>query len=414
MTTPDRLWALAPEYAEEVFGLYRESPHSEQAPLFHVEESTPENMARSITRNCGNVAVVEINGPIDRRTRYSRYSGEPLVTGQDAIRLALSQVLENPAVRAVLLSISSPGGVVAGTKELADFIAEKSALKPLAAYVNGLAASGAYWLAASTGRVLAPATAQVGSIGVIMQVADYSGFYQRMGVGIEHIVSGRYKAAGRGERALTDEERTYFQERLATIHGIFREDVAGHMHIIAPPELWAEAQVLPAVQARPLGLVSALVRDEEAAIKFMSEVAMPAYTREALAKDAPELVEEILREGREQIEVLMSEKLAAAGRDSTACALAVIRAVCQPETVQIVERILTKAASLKITPDQLEAMSEFFPSVRENRPTHEEESRAAILDALRHAHGGPVNATPPRPEKSPLVADAERRATAGL
>lgn len=239
MTTYDMLWALAPELAEGVFSAYRDAAfrsRDEQVKLAEPLDIAEE--ARSISRMVDGVAVISVNGPIDRTTQRGWWTGKVFATGQNTVRFALAQALENPEARAVLLSVNSPGGVVSGAKELADYIAEAGKVKPLGAYVDGLAASAAYWLAASTGRVLSPATGQVGSIGVIMQVADFSGFYQKMGVSFEFISSGKYKSVGRGERPLTDEERAYFQERLAALHALFRDDVSSRMRISAAPAQW--------------------------------------------------------------------------------------------------------------------------------------------------------------------------------
>lgn len=429
-TTHDGLWALAPDLAEGVFSLYRkELPRAEEemtvaSPLMTVADAPDlAEEASAMTRMVKGVAVIAVNGPIDRSTQRSMYSGRVFAVGQDAIRIAVEQAIHNPLARAVLLSINSPGGVLSGTKELADYIAEAGTVKPLAAYVDGIAASGAYWLASATGRVLSPATGQVGSIGVIMQVAEYSGYYRKIGVSFEYISSGKYKAAVRGERPLTEDERAYLQERMAMLHALFRDDVSARMHIVAAPAQWAEAQILIAPQAASLGLVSAIVRDEEAAIQTMMEVSMPNLTREALSKDAPELVAALKQEGREEAqaearsmaEAQIKEQLAAAGKSGSECALAAMRLVCKAKDVSAVEALLNKAMALALTPAQLAGMAELLPRAASGQESAEsgQDSRSAILAALQAAHTPPVNAdVAQQNNKSPLVADALCRARA--
>lgn len=63
--------------------------------------------------------------------------------GQVEIRQALDGARQDARVRGILLSFNSPGGVAAGVKELADYIASIDD-KPVAAYADGLAASAAY------------------------------------------------------------------------------------------------------------------------------------------------------------------------------------------------------------------------------------------------------------------------------
>ena len=141
---------------------------------------------------------------------------------------SLKAALADPSARAILFDITSPGGVVAGTKELADAIAEARTKKRCAAYANGLCASAAYWLASATGTVYAPLTATVGSIGVIMTITNYAKLEEKWGISTVTITGGKWKAAGQGGE-LTEEERRYFQERINTLHQIFKADVGRHM-----------------------------------------------------------------------------------------------------------------------------------------------------------------------------------------
>lgn len=427
MSMHDRLWALAPELAESVFEAYRKalSPQEGQAA-----QTAPPNAAAAdiaavagqITRMVGNVAVISVAGPIDRSTCYSCWSGQILSVGQDAIRSALAQAMQNPAVDGVLLSFNSPGGVVSGTKELADYISSLRDEKPLAAYADGLCASAAFWLAAATGRVFAPTTGQVGSIGVIMEVADMSGYYRAMGVDLQYIASGKWKTAGREAKPLTDDERAYFQERISALHAVFRADVAAHLRIAAPQEQWADAQIFLAPQARDVGLVSAIVRDEEAAVTNLMEVSMPNITREALAKDAPELLAALIGEGKAAAEAAAKANAEATAKDNIAQAaktgregaLAAMRLVCDEKSVAAVTALIGKAEALQLSPTQLAGMAELLPAAA---TSHAQEAaptpHSQLLAALAAAHVPPVNAdTPRQQQQSALVADAERRAQA--
>lgn len=400
------LWVMAPEHAPAVFESYRRQMlPDEKLPEIGVSEKTVDDYAALITRKCGSIAVISIHGAIDRQTLVGWWSGGIFAIGQDAIRAAIASALGDNSIRAILLSINSPGGVVAGTKELADFIS--AANKPVAAYVDGLAASGAFWLASATGRIFAPATGQVGSIGVIMTVADYSAFYQKIGVRLEHIASGKYKAAGRGERPLEDEEREYFQSQLARLHAVFRADVATNLKITANEADWAEAQILIGEQARSLGLVSEIVRDEAAAIEILQEENMEKkITLELLAAEAPDLLAQIRADAVKDSEAGQAARIEQATKDGTVFAVAAIKAVCSESDAKAVEEMLVKAEALKLTPEQLAGMADLFH--RAEAPASA--SQNEILAALQKAHAPAVNAGNPKPQGSILVADAERRA----
>ena len=279
----NELWALPFDMAEQVLAELALAKTKPQALV----EGFPERKARGYEL-VGGVAVIPVSGAIVREQGW--YG-----TGQDAVSSALKAALADPSARAILLDINSPGGVVAGTKELADAIAEARTKKRCAAYANGLCASAAYWLASATGTVYAPLTATVGSIGVIMTITNYAKLEEKWGISTVTITGGKWKAAGQGGE-LTDEERRYFQERINTLHQIFKADVGRHMGLTADPQLWGEAQLLLAQPARELGLVTDIVRDRDAAIRKLAVEAQ--MTREELAAQSPELVDALLAEGR--------------------------------------------------------------------------------------------------------------------
>lgn len=289
------------------------------------------------------VAVISVTGVIPRKRGWMSDMG------QVEIRQALDGARQDARVRGILLSFNSPGGVAAGVKELADYIASIDD-KPVAAYADGLAASAAYWLASATGRVYAPATAQVGSVGVLSEMVNISGYLDKLGVAISYIASGRWKAAGNPVEKLTPEQTAYFQERVDALHDVFKADVARHMGISQDPA-WTEAQILFAQPAQQLGLVTAIVRDEEQAINRLLEVTMPdnspdapetAMTRERLAAEAPELLQALLEEGR-----------ASARDDGVEYVLNAMETVCGKEKTEAVRMFVIQAKALDLSVRQL-------------------------------------------------------------
>ena len=180
----NELWALPFDMAERVLAELALAKAKPQALV----EGFPERKARGYEL-VGGVAVIPVSGAIVREQGW--YG-----TGQDAVSSALKAALADPSARAILFDITSPGGVVAGTKELADAIAEARTKKHCAAYANGLCASAAYWLASATGTVYAPLTATVGSIGVIMTITNYAKLEEKWGISTVTITGGKWKAAG--------------------------------------------------------------------------------------------------------------------------------------------------------------------------------------------------------------------------
>ena len=392
----NELWALPFDMAEQVLAELVLAKAKPQALV----EGFPERKARGYEL-VGGVAVIPVSGAIVREQGW--YG-----TGQDAVSSALKAALADPSARAILLDINSPGGVVSGTKELSDAIAEARTKKRCAAYANGLCASAAYWLASATGTVYAPLTATVGSIGVIMTITNYAKLEEKWGISTVTITGGKWKAAGQGGE-LTEEERQYFQERINTLHQIFKADVGRHMGLTADPQLWGEAQLLLAQPARELGLVTDIVRDRDAAIRKLAVEAQ--MTREELAAQSPEL----LAEGRLKAEAENKANMDKAAADAVAGALAVVKAVAGDETASRVETTLNTFRATEMSAEQIATVAPLL--AKAEAPVHENaeaKSRAGILTGLQNGHQNPVAASPgtvpTATTKSPLLADAERRA----
>jgi protease-4 len=88
------------------------------------------------------------------------------VTAQDLIA-QITYAREHPEVRAVVLAIDSPGGTVVDTEAIYLELARLRRVKPVVAVINGMAASGAYYMAVGADYIYAKPTSEVGNIGVI-------------------------------------------------------------------------------------------------------------------------------------------------------------------------------------------------------------------------------------------------------
>lgn len=346
------------------------------------------------------VGIITIRGALDSQTRVSWW-GETLSTGYDAIAEALALAQANPAVLSILLSLDSPGGSVGGCRELATLISQSR--KPVAAYADGLCASAAYWLASSTGRVFAPATALVGSIGVIMAHVDYSRLNEKAGIQVTYITGGEWKATGNADEPLSPEALAYLKERVNGLHAIFRADVAAWMGLspeaAANPAAWGDGQLFLASDAARLGLVTHIVSGlDEAVKKFAQETVMDKAT---LAAQHPELLEQIEKDAREAASAetsRASEKAAAAVRDEM---LSLVRAALGEDAEQKMKALVEAG----VTASQLAALAPFFGAAQASaNAAPSSPSRSAILDAINAATPAPL------PQGGPAKQDEARAA----
>ena len=204
------------------------------------------------------VAVVEVVGVIGVATDRSH---EP-----DAIVRTLGEYRDDPAVRAVVLRIDSPGGVVAPTQEIVAAVRRlRDAKKPVVASLGSVAASGGYYVAVSADRIFASPGTLTGSIGVVMQLANVEGLLKKVGVEYVVVKAGAYKDVGNFARAMTPEERRILQNLLDDVYEQFIAAVAEGRRL-EPQAVrgFAEGRIYSGRQAQGLKMVDELGGLEDA------------------------------------------------------------------------------------------------------------------------------------------------------
>ncbi|MGZ3272384.1 MAG: S49 family peptidase [Caulobacteraceae bacterium] len=179
------------------------------------------------------IAVIPVTGTLVQKLGSLRpYSG---MTGYDGIRAAFSMAVEDPAVKAIVLDVDSPGGEVAGCLDLVDEIYGARGIKPMASILSECAYSAAFALATATdpGRLYVPRTGGTGSVGVICMHVDWSQALGKMGVQVTFITYGERKADGHPEIPLSPEALKRFQADVDTTGELFVETVARNRGISA-------------------------------------------------------------------------------------------------------------------------------------------------------------------------------------
>ncbi len=190
-----------------------------------------EGTRRAVMRE-GGVAILPITGPIFRYANlFTAFSG---ATSTQLLSTDFQSLVENQDVQAILLSIDSPGGEAFGIGELANMIKAGGEQKPVVAYVSGMGASAAYWLASAAQEIIADQTAIIGSIGVVLTVRDMKRAEKQRGIDSHEIVSKQSPrkrldpSSEEGRAALqetADEMAQVFIERVAENRGVSVETV---------------------------------------------------------------------------------------------------------------------------------------------------------------------------------------------
>ncbi|MZP30743.1 signal peptide peptidase SppA [Heliobacterium undosum] len=209
--------------------------------------------------SAGNtVAVVRLEGLIaDAGASGGLLGGE---SGSGQVIETLRRLQEDKQIKAVVLRINSPGGTSAASQEIGrevDRLRESG--KVVVASMGDVAASGGYWVAARADKIVANPATTTGSIGVILDLANLTELYQKIGYRPNVIKSGPYKDIASSARDMTPEEREILQGMVNDIYQQFIDVVAEGRHM--PHErvrALADGRVFTGRQAKELGLVDEL------------------------------------------------------------------------------------------------------------------------------------------------------------
>ena len=200
---------------------------------------------------------------------------EGVILDAQATITELKQYSENPLVKAIVLRIDSPGGGVVPSQEIHDAVqrVKNKSNKAVIASMGTVAASGGYYIAAATDRIIANPGSLTGSIGVIMEMANFEGLMKKVGVEGVVIKSGRFKDVGSPVRKMSDEERKLLQSVMDDVHQQFIQAVAdGRSLEVSEVEPLADGRIYTGRQAKEARLVDEL-GDLDDAIHIAADIA---------------------------------------------------------------------------------------------------------------------------------------------
>src|SRR5256885_827375 len=140
----------------------------------------------------------------------------------------LKRYEDSNSVKAILLNIDSPGGGVAVSQEIYTEVKRLRDKKDkvVIAYLSSTGASGAYYVACAANKIVANPGTIVGSIGVIAEWVNYADLMQWAKLKDIVFKTGEFKDTGSPSRALTENEKKYFQGLIDDMYVQFLEAVA--------------------------------------------------------------------------------------------------------------------------------------------------------------------------------------------
>lgn len=159
--------------------------------------SGPSQLHEKVIEGEGDAKIVEIKieGVI---AEHQESGGLFSIAGESLpkkIKDQLEKAEKDADVKAVILSVDSPGGTVTASDQIWNELVKfrQRSHKPLVVHQGALAASGGYYISAAGDEIWAEPTTITGSIGVIMQGLNFSGLMSKYGVSDMTIKSGPNK-----------------------------------------------------------------------------------------------------------------------------------------------------------------------------------------------------------------------------
>ncbi|MBI5050142.1 MAG: signal peptide peptidase SppA [Nitrospirae bacterium] len=208
--------------------------------------------------------------PMGDRIALVRVEGV-IMDSRDVIE-ELKEYSDDSAIKAVVIRVDSPGGGVVPAQEIYDEIKRIKSKKKVVVSMGSVAASGGYYIACPADRIVTNPGTLTGSIGVIMEVPNFEGLMNKIGIKTEVIKSGKHKDIVSVFKSIPPEERAILQAVLDDVHEQFIKAVAeGRNMKIEEIKKLADGRIFTGKNAKQLGLVDELGSLEDA-IKLAGKI----------------------------------------------------------------------------------------------------------------------------------------------
>jgi protease-4 len=259
-------------------------------------------VSASCTFAQNKVAVISLSGPIQMESSSFLFGGS--VITPESVRMELERAKDDVNVKAIVLQINSPGGSVAASQEIVSLLEQVK--KPVVISMSDLAASGGYYISAGADKIVALPGTLTGSIGVISEMPNLKGLFDKLGIDMQVFIAGKHKDMYAGFRELTPEEKAIMQSMTEQLYEQFIQVVANGRHLSEDKvrEL-ATGQLYTGIQAKELGLVDELGGLQTAIDSAASLAGISKPEVEYYKPQAPSLLNDLLGLGWQKLSSLV-------------------------------------------------------------------------------------------------------------
>lgn len=227
------------------------------------------------------IGVINIDGTI----QYDGTTSSP-----EGLKTQLDRAEQNNHIKAVVIRVNSGGGTATAGEEMADYLRDFS--KPVVVSSASMNASAAYEISSQADYIFTAKTTAIGAIGTALQITDLSGLLDKLGITIENVTSSDSKDSSYGTRALTDEERAYYQNMVNQINETFIQTVSeGRGMTVDEVRALATGMTFTGMEAVENGLADEIGTKEDAVAKAASLANTTVYKTVTLENPTSSLSE---------------------------------------------------------------------------------------------------------------------------
>lgn len=264
--------------------------HEAQRPASGYPEIQAVQRAQNATDICNvfnnsgysaeRIAIFSITGMMMKYAHFN-FSTEDLewiVPGIDDIALLLEYVMQSEDIDGAILVFNTPGGTTQSLIRLEEVL--KNRTKPVVAVVDGMCSSAGMYAASLCDRIIAlNKMCNVGSIGVMVRLVDYSASYKKEGIKIIEIYPPESADKNKPYRdAIDGKTQTMIDEVLTPLAVNFQDIVRTHRPVDESIEGVLSGKMFYAEDAIKAGLVDEIGNFESAVavitgIKYGKEIA---------------------------------------------------------------------------------------------------------------------------------------------
>ena len=171
------------------------------------------------------IALITVEGGIVKGGSGSDII-EGSTSGSATVASAVRAARIDPAVRAIVVRMNTPGGDAIASDLIWGELNEARKSKPVIVSMSDVCASGGYYIAAASDQVFLQPTTVTGSIGVFSGKANLSELYSKVGLHTETITRGKHANMFSWTQPFSDEERSIVKRQVSDLYTRFASIVA--------------------------------------------------------------------------------------------------------------------------------------------------------------------------------------------